>query len=157
MKNLIYSAVLLFSFIAVATAQVTTAALQGEWKFTALQANGVYYDINTGNLQLDESLKTEGEPTAEELAMLSEQMKQQVDPFAKNTISFDKDKMKLHYGEADRSGTYTIVQKDNKYFIEATYDTGAKKEIEFSLEGKLLHLIITSPDGTTGSMIYKQG
>ena len=155
MKNLIYSAVSLFAFITFASAQITNTTLQGEWKIAAVQSNGVTYEFATGKLQLDESLKAEGEPTAEELEMINAQMKEQMDPFAKNSLSFDKEKMKLHYGDADRSGTYTIKQKDNKYFIETTYDTGAKKEIEFSLEGDLLHLIFTSPEGISGSMIYK--
>lgn len=156
MKNLIYSVVLLL-FVTVASAQGNKEALQGEWKIVAIETSGIYYEFNTGLILLDETLKAQGEPTAEELDMVREQMKQQTAQIANNFISFNKDQFKLGYGPDVREGKFELKEKETGGYIEATYTTGSIKKIDYVLKDKVLYLSLPTDDGFDLKMIYKQG
>jgi hypothetical protein len=156
MKKLIYGVVMLL-FVTVVSAQGTKEALNGEWKIVAIEVSGIYYEFTTGVIRLDESYKAQGEPSAEEIDIIREQMKIQTATVTSNFITFDKDKIKLGYGDAIREGKFQLKEKDSKTYIEATYDTGAVKEIDFALKEKLLYLILPADDGYAVNMIYKQG
>lgn len=156
MKNLIYSVVLLL-FVTVVSAQGNKEAIQGEWKIVAIQTSGIYYEFSTGLIILDESLKAEGEPTAEELDMVREQMKTQTAQIANNFISFNKDQFKLGYGPDVREGKFELKEKETGSYIEATYTTGSIKKIDYILKDNVLSLILPAEEGLDLRMIYKQG
>lgn len=153
MKNLLCMAVIFFSFVTASTAQVTPEMLQGTWKIDAIQASGVYFEFATGKITVDESLAAEETVSTEDMVMMADMMKTQMEPFYSNFIKFDNNKILISFGGKTAEGTFKVNEKDGRQYIEVTYPNGTLKEIDFTMNDKLLSILHTGSDEV--KMIYK--
>jgi hypothetical protein len=159
MKKLFYLSIALLCFIATTSAQMTSKTLQGLWKITALETSGVYFDFSTGLITLDPSLAAQEPVGAEEMKMMADMMKAQLEPYYTNFIQFDNNKITIKYGDVSREGTYTLREQDGHLYIRTAYGTDTvtedkDKEIEFVIKDNLLYIV--SPKGAGDvKMIYK--
>lgn len=153
MKKLIYLFVAC-CLTTVATAQkIAEKDLQGDWKLTALNANGVSLDIKTGTVVISEELKSQLTPDL--ITQINDGMKQAVEPLKNSSTSFTGANVKQTIAGQEKSGTYVITSKDNVNTITFKWSDNTTTDAEISVKDKKIHLS-KSEQGQSAEFIFSK-
>jgi hypothetical protein len=154
MKNVLYLCLAVCLCTTLAFAQkVTNKELQGNWKMTGFNTQGIGLDLKTQEVTISPELQAQLTPEA--ITGIKEGMKQAIEPLSASYVNFKGNTMKLAVGPEAETGDFTLTEKDGKQSLALKNADGTTTDLPVMMKDKLLYLTL-SDKGQTADFIFRK-
>lgn len=151
MKKLIYLFVALCVCTVASAQKISDKDLQGNWKLTGLNLNGITLDLVSGSVIIPEEQKAQLTP--EMTAQINDGMKQAVEQLKNSTANFTGNAVKQNIGGKEKTGTYTLKEDGTNQIMTSTWSDATTSETAVWIKEKKLHLS-KSGQGQTAEFVF---
>ena len=156
MKKLIYLCLAACICTTLAFAQkVTNKDLQGNWKMTAFNAQGIGLDLKTQEVTISPEMQAQLSPEA--ITGIKEGMKQAVGPLSSSYVNFSGTNVTMAIGSPDaQANAFTLNEKEGKQSITVKNADGTTMDIPVVMKDKKLYMTLTDGGQQADFIFMKQ-
>lgn len=139
MKKFIYLlAICLIMSVSAIAQKITDKDLQGSWKLTGFNQNGITLDLATGTVTVSEEMKAQLSP--EMMGQIDESVKQVLEPLRASNVTFTGQSIMQNMGGQEKSGTYTIKESDGRQIMTTLWTDNTNSETTVWIKDQQLYI-----------------
>jgi hypothetical protein len=138
MKKLIYLFAVYCISISAFAQKITDKDLQGSWKLTGFNQNGITLDVTTGAVAVSEEMKAQLSP--EMMSQIDESVKQVLEPLRASSVNITGNNIIQNMGGQERNGTYTLKESDGRLVMITAWSDKTTSETTVWIKDKQLYI-----------------
>ncbi|PZR14576.1 MAG: hypothetical protein DI539_18855 [Flavobacterium psychrophilum] len=138
MKRLIYLFALCLVSVSAFAQKITSNDLQGSWKLTGFNQNGITLDVTTGVTTVSPELKNQ--ISAEMMTQIDESVKQILESLRASNVTFTNNNIVQNMGGTEKNGTYVIKDRDGHQVMTTNWNDKTTTETSVWIKDKQLYI-----------------
>jgi len=138
MKKLIYLTALSLLSVSAIAQKLTDKDLQGNWKLSGFNHNGVNLNVLTGDVVISEDMKAQLSP--EMMSQIDESVKEVIEPLRLSNVTFAGNSIMQNMGGQEKNGTYTIKDKDGHQVMTTSWNDTTTSETTVWMKNQQLYI-----------------
>lgn len=138
MKKLIYLFAACCISVSALAQKITDKDLQGNWKLTGFNQNGITLDVTSGAVSVSEEMKAQLSP--EMMSQIDESVKQVLEPLRASSVAITGNNIKQNMGGQEKIGTYTLKESDGRQVMTTAWSDKTSSETTVWIKDKQLYI-----------------
>jgi uncharacterized protein YdeI (BOF family) len=138
MKKLIYLVAVFCISLSALAQKLTDKDLQGNWKLTGFNQNGVTLDVATGAVSVSEEMKTQISP--ELMSQIDKSVQQILEPLRASSVTIAGNSIKQNMAGQEKTGTYVLKESDGRLVMATSWSDKTTSETTVWIKDKQLYI-----------------
>lgn len=138
MKKLIFLMALCLITVSAIAQKISDKDLQGSWKLSGFNHNGVNVDVATGAVKIPEDMKSQLSP--EMMSQIDDSVKEVLEPLRASNVTFTGNNVMQNMGGQEKNGTYTIKDKDGHQVMTTSWSDTTTSETTVWMKNQQLYI-----------------
>jgi hypothetical protein len=153
MKKLIYLLAVCCISLSALAQKITDKDLQGNWKLTGYNQNGITVDVLTGAITVSEEMKAQTSP--EMMGQIDESIKESLEALRVSNVTFTGNTIKQNRGGREQNGTYTLKHSDGRLVMITAWSDQTTSETTVWIKDTQLY-IFKYEQGQSAEFVYNK-